>query len=101
MTYIAEYSLASIFYYITREIPDLCEVIMLKEGKSIDNYESQSLVAKPRDNRFNSTSPTFILCGKCYWCATLIRLDYLYIISCQRCNTDNNNELSVFFVVPK
>ena len=41
---------------------------MLKKGKSIDNYESQSLVAKTHDNRFNSSSPIFILCGKCYWC---------------------------------
>jgi hypothetical protein len=47
---------------------------MLKEGISVNNYDSQTLIAKTHD-RFQSSSSSslqtiFILCDKCYWCAT-------------------------------
>ena len=46
---------------------------MLKEGKSITNYEPQSLIAKTVDySPPPSSPPIFILCDRCYWCATYL-----------------------------
>jgi hypothetical protein len=74
---------------------------MLREGKSIANYESQSLIAKG-DDWFNSAYPVFILCGKCYWCATYFDKTRLPMDNnCPRCNTNHNNELSVFSIATK
>jgi hypothetical protein len=44
---------------------------MSKQGVSLTNYNSQSLVDKIRDQH-SSSPPIFILCDKCYWCATYV-----------------------------
>jgi hypothetical protein len=71
---------------------------LLKEAKSIANYEHQSLAAETRDDQFNSSSPTFILCGKCYWCATFF--DNARVPTdnnCPHCNeSSNDNQLTSF-----
>jgi hypothetical protein len=46
---------------------------MLKQGSSLTNYNSQRLVDKRRDQSSRPSSPIFVLCDECYWCATLIR----------------------------
>ena len=67
---------------------------MLKEKISLINYESQPLIAKTRD-RFQS-SPIFILCDRCYWCATYFDKTRIPADNnCPQCNA-NNSELTSF-----
>jgi hypothetical protein len=70
---------------------------MLKEGKSITNYERRSLVAKTVDySPPPSSPPIFILCDRCYWCATYLdKTRTPTDNTCPKCNS-NNNELSSF-----
>ena len=69
---------------------------MLKQGKSITNYESQSLIAKTPDRFLSSPQPIFILCDSCYWCATYFDKTRLPMGNiCPQCNA-NNNELTSF-----
>ena len=68
---------------------------MLKEEISITNYDSQTLVAKTHD-RYQSSSPIFILCEICYWCATYFDKTRIPIDNkCPQCSA-NNNELTSF-----
>jgi hypothetical protein len=41
---------------------------MSKNGKTVDNYETQSLIAKTHDGF--QAAPIFILCETCHWGAT-------------------------------
>ena len=66
---------------------------MLKEGKSITNYDSQRLITKTHDR-------SILPCDKCYQCATYFdktRLPGENI--CPQCNA-NNNELTSFPIMP-
>jgi hypothetical protein len=68
---------------------------MLKEEASLINYDSPSLIAKTPDHS-PSSLPIFILCDKCFWCATYV--DKTRIPGenrCPQCNA-NNNELTSF-----
>ena len=68
---------------------------MSKEGTSLINYESPTLIAKTRDH-IKSSPPIFILCDSCYWCATYF--DKTRIPgdnTCPQCGA-NNNELTSF-----
>jgi hypothetical protein len=69
----------------------------LKEGESIANYEPQSLIAKTVDySPPPSSPPIFILCDRCYWCATYLDKTRTPTDNiCPQCNS-NNNELSSF-----
>ncbi len=61
---------------------------------SVSKYESQTLIAKT--SGFASVPSIFVLCDKCYWCAT--HLDKSRLPSdnnCLGCN-NNNNELTSF-----
>jgi hypothetical protein len=73
---------------------------MSKERISLVN-DSPSLIAKTHD-RFQSSSPAFMLCDTCYWCATY--LDKTRIPrenKCPQCNViNNNNEFSSFPIMP-
>jgi hypothetical protein len=67
---------------------------MLKEGMSVTNDDSQTLIAKTHDRFQSSPQPIFILCDKCYWCAiyfdkTGIPMDNN---SCAQCNANNNEK---------
>lgn len=70
---------------------------MLKEGKSIINYEPRSLITKTVDySPTPSSPPIFILCDRCYWCATYLdKTRTPTYNTCPQCNS-NNNELSSF-----
>jgi predicted Zn-ribbon and HTH transcriptional regulator len=71
---------------------------MSKEGTSLINYDSERLIAKTRD-RSPSSLPIFILCDKCYWCATYFDKTKIPIDNnCPQCSA-NNNELTSFPVV--
>jgi hypothetical protein len=51
-------------------------------------------------DHLSSSSPIFILCDKCYWCATYVdsrRIPAGNI--CPQCNT-NSNELTSFAIMP-
>jgi hypothetical protein len=65
-------------------------------SKSITNYDSQSLIAKTRGRSLSP--PIFILCDKCYWCATYFDKTKIPIDNnnCPQCNPNNNNELTSF-----
>jgi hypothetical protein len=68
---------------------------MLNEGQPITNHDAQTSIAKVHDPALMSP-PMFILCDKCYWCATFfdkarIPLDN----NCPQCDA-NNNELTSF-----
>ena len=67
---------------------------MSKEGTSLINYESERLIAKTRDG--SPSSPIFILCDTCYWCATYFDKTRVPMDNnCPQCNA-NNNELTSF-----
>jgi predicted Zn-ribbon and HTH transcriptional regulator len=68
---------------------------------SLTNHDSQSLTANTRDGSIKSSGvPVFILCDRCYWCATYfgntrIPTDNI----CPQCNA-NSNELTSFPIAP-
>jgi len=68
---------------------------------SLTNYSSQNIKAdKRRHEPSSSSQPIFILCNKCYWCATY--LDKTRILSgniCPQCEANNNSELTSFRIV--
>ena len=69
---------------------------MLNGGKSVSNYESR-LIAKTSDRPVSSPSPIFILCDRCYWCATYFDKARTPIDNnCPQCNANNNNGLTSF-----
>jgi hypothetical protein len=68
---------------------------MSKEGTSLINYDSPTLIAKTRDH-IKSSPPIFILCDSCYWCATYFDKTRTPVNNiCPQCGT-NNNELTSF-----
>ena len=68
---------------------------MVKEGTSLINYDSPSLIAKTPD-RLSSSPPVFILCDKCYWCATCFDKNRIPGKNrCPQCDA-NDNELTSF-----
>ena len=61
--------------------------------EEIRNYMSLKLIDKT-SNRFSA--PIFILCDRCYWCATYLDKTRIPINNtCLQCNADNT-ELSSF-----
>jgi len=77
-------------------------VIVLKEmingTNSTNRYESQTLIAKTTG--FTPLPSIFVLCDKCYWCATYLDKSRLPSDNiCLGCNS-NNNELTSFPILP-
>jgi hypothetical protein len=79
----------------------MCMQSMSELGASLTNYSSQNIKAdKRRHEPSSSSQPIFILCDKCYWCATY--LDKTKILSeniCPQCDANNNSELTSFPIV--
>jgi predicted Zn-ribbon and HTH transcriptional regulator len=69
----------------------------MESTTSLANRDSQSLIDKTPDcNRSSSSSPIFILCDRCYWCATYFNNRRLPMDSnCPQCNA-NSNQLTSF-----
>jgi hypothetical protein len=69
----------------------------MKSATSLINYESQSLIANTHDNHIRpSSTPVFILCDRCYWCATYLRsIRILTDNICPQCDA-NSNQLTSF-----
>ena len=68
---------------------------MSKEGTSLINYDSPTLIANTRDH-IKSSPPIFILCDSCYWCATYFDKTRTPVNNiCPQCGA-NNNELTSF-----
>ena len=66
------------------------------------NHDSESLIAKTRDGNSKSSSlPIFVLCDRCYWCATYINNARVPTDNniCPQCNA-NSNELTSFRIAP-
>jgi hypothetical protein len=73
---------------------------MSKNEKTVDNYESQSLIAKTCD-RSQSLPAIFILCDKCRWGATYFDKNRLPRENgCPQCSANNNGELTSFPIMP-
>ena len=75
---------------------------MSKERISLVN-DSPSLIAKTPDR--SSSSPVFVLCDTCYWCATYFDKTRIPTENkCPQCNAinnnNNNNEFSSFPIMP-
>jgi hypothetical protein len=66
---------------------------------SLINHDSQSLIAKTSDGHHTKPSapPVFVLCDRCYWCATYFSNARMPTDNniCPQCNA-NNNELTSF-----
>jgi predicted Zn-ribbon and HTH transcriptional regulator len=62
---------------------------------SLTNHDSQSLTANTRDGSIKSSGePIFVLCDKCYWCATYFGNTRIQADNnCPQCNA-NSNELT-------
>ena len=68
---------------------------MSKEEASLINYDSTGLIIKTPD-RSSSSPPIFILCDKCYWCATYFDKSRISGENrCPQCDA-NSNELTSF-----
>jgi hypothetical protein len=78
----------------------------MKSTTSLINHDSQSLIAKTRDGYTKpSAAPVFILCDRCYWCATYFNnTRVLMDNNCPQCNAmqcnANSNQLTRFPIVP-
>ena len=73
----------------------------MKSTTSLINHDFQSLSAETREDHTKpSTTPVFLLCDRCYWCATYfsnarIPTDNI----CPQCNA-NSNQLTSFPIAP-
>jgi hypothetical protein len=77
-------------------------ILILKEmvdsTNSVNKSESQTLIAKT--SSFTPLPSIFVLCDKCYWCATYLDKSKLPLDNnCLGCNS-NNNELTSFPIPP-
>jgi hypothetical protein len=72
-------------------------IVLMKSTTSLINHDSQSLIAKTRDGHTKPSSPPiFILCDRCYWCATYFNNTRIPADNnCPQCNA-NSNELTSF-----
>ena len=68
----------------------------MESTTSLANRDSQSLIDKTPDCNRSSPPPIFILCDRCYWCATYFNNRRLPMDSnCPQCNA-NSNQLTSF-----
>ena len=72
----------------------------MKSETSLINHDSQSLITKTSDGHTEPSVPAvFILCDKCYWCATYFNNARMPTDNiCPQRNL-NNNELTSFPIV--
>lgn len=70
---------------------------MVNSTNFTDKYESQSLA---KTTGFTPIQSIFVLCDRCYWCATYLDKNRLPSYNnCLECNS-NNNELTSFPILP-
>jgi hypothetical protein len=68
----------------------------MESTTSLANHGSQSLTPKAPGDNESSLLPIFVLCDRCYWCATYFSNRRLPTNSnCPQCNA-NSNELTSF-----
>ena len=74
-----------------------CMILMKSTTTSLINHDSKSLIAKTRDGHSKpSAAPVFILCDRCYWCATYFNNIRIPLNNnCPQCNA-NSNEMTSF-----
>jgi hypothetical protein len=74
----------------------------MKSEASLINHDSQSLIANAHDGHTQSPAPpVFILCDRCYWCATYLSNARMPTDNniCPQCNA-NSNQLTSFPIAP-
>ena len=69
----------------------------MKSATSLINHNSQGLIGNTHDDHIRPTPPpVFILCDRCYWCATYLRsIRILTDNICPQCDA-NSNQLTSF-----
>jgi hypothetical protein len=69
----------------------------MESTTSLTNHDSKSLIGKtPDGNKSSSSPPIFILCDRCYWCATYFDNRRLPRDNkCLQCNA-NGSQLTSF-----
>jgi hypothetical protein len=76
---------------------------MLTETTSATNHDSSSLITKKSDHYTKASSPSsaiFLLCDKCYWCATYFDTTRMPMgNNCPQCNA-NSNQLTSPPIMP-
>jgi predicted Zn-ribbon and HTH transcriptional regulator len=76
---------------------------MLTETTSITKHDSSSLITKKSDHYTKASSPSsaiFVLCDKCYWCATYFDNNRISMKNnCPQCNA-NSNQLAGLPIMP-
>lgn len=73
----------------------------MKSATSLINHDSQSLIGTTHDGHTEpSARPVFILCDRCYWCATYFNNARIPTDNiCPQCNA-NSNQLTSFPIAP-
>jgi hypothetical protein len=76
-------------------------MLLMESTTSLINYDSQTLIANTCDGHTKpSAPPVFILCDRCYWCATYFgNIRIPTDNNCPQCNA-NSNQLTRFPIVP-
>ena len=72
----------------------------MKSETSLINHDSQSLITKAHDGHTKpSAPPVFVLCDRCYWCATYFNNARMPTDNiCPQCNV-KTNQLTSFPIV--
>ena len=73
-------------------------MVLMECTTSLLSHDSQGLIAKTHDDDHirPSTPPVFLLCDRCYWCATYLRsIRILTDNICPQCDA-NSNQLTSF-----
>ena len=70
-------------------------MVLMEGTTSLLRHDSRSSIAKTH-TRIKSSLPIFILCDRCYWCATYFNNIRISVDNnCPQCNA-NSNELASF-----
>jgi predicted Zn-ribbon and HTH transcriptional regulator len=76
---------------------------MLAEVTSATNHDSSRLITKKHDHYTKPSSPSsaiFVLCDKCYWCATYFNNTRIPMNNnCPQCNA-NSDQLAGLPIMP-
>lgn len=73
---------------------------MVSEATSVSNYDPSSLITKEHDHSTKPSSTIFVLCDKCYWCATYFDNTRIPMNNnCPQCNA-NSNQLTSLPIMP-
>jgi hypothetical protein len=77
-------------------------LLLMEDTTSLVNHDSQNLIANTHDGHIKPSAPAvFVICDKCYWCATYFNNTRIPMDNncCPQCNA-NSNQLTSFPIAP-